>query len=132
MSAWGAEVEWKEATILQTESAAQGMQRLMVMVGPEVLQGHALAGQFVQMKVGESKAAFLAIASPPGASSEGAMEFLIRAVPNSTADLLCNLNAGDKVSPSTGSDAPALNIVIAPSCVLRVLDSPTWSRPQSK
>lgn len=53
-----------------------------------------------QVKIGNSKPAFLAIASPPKATASGSMEFLIKAVDGTTAGMLCNLGKGDKVELS--------------------------------
>lgn len=52
------------------------------------------------MKIGNSKPAFLAIASPPKVAASGSMEFLIKAVEGTTAGMLCSLGKGDKVELS--------------------------------
>lgn len=64
------------------------------------MTGHTKAGQFVQVKVGNSKPAFLAIASPPKTAAAGSLEFLLKYVEGSTAGLLCGLGKGDRVELS--------------------------------
>lgn len=54
----------------------------------------------MQVKIGNSKPAFLAIASPPKLAAKGSLEFLIKAVEGTTAGMLCNLQRGDKVELS--------------------------------
>jgi len=54
----------------------------------------------LQIKIGNSKPAFLAIASAPKVAASGSMEFLIKAVEGTTAGALCNLGKGDKVELS--------------------------------
>lgn len=49
------------------------------------------------VQVGDSKAAFLAIANAPADSAGGLMEFLIKDVPESTANMILGLGEGDKV-----------------------------------
>lgn len=52
--------------------------------------------------MGDTKPAFLAIASPPKVAREGRLEFLIKdpEVEGSTAGLICSLGKGDKVELS--------------------------------
>ena len=58
-------------------------------------EGYKTAGQFMQIKVGDSKAGFFAIASPPDSNNQGLVEVLIKdGPPDSTANLLCNATEG--------------------------------------
>jgi arabinosyltransferase len=66
-------------------------------VGTDISKGYTKGGQFLQMKVGDSKPAFLAVANAPAASENGLMEFLIKDLPDSTANLVTNLKVGDEV-----------------------------------
>jgi hypothetical protein len=68
-----------------------------VNVGTEISKGYTKGGQFLQMKVGDSKPAFLAIANAPEASEEGMMEFLIKDIPDTTASMIVKLGEGDEV-----------------------------------
>lgn len=95
--AWGDDIEFKPGTIAATKSEAQDMQLVTVNVGTAVSEGYTKGGQFLQMKVGDSKPAFLAIASAPEASAGGMMEFLIKDIPETTANMIVNLKEGDEV-----------------------------------
>lgn len=106
--AWGADVEFSDATIVNTSLEATDLHRVIVDVGADVAKGYTKGGQFLQMKVGDSKPAFLAIANAPDPNNAGGLEFLIKDIPNSTANLIVNLSAGDKVavSPVMGKGFP--------------------------
>ncbi|URE42858.1 fruit protein [Musa troglodytarum] len=69
---------------------------------PDLAVSYTLPGQYLQLRVPASeKPSFLAIASPPSfASSRGEFQFLVKRVPGSTADLLCELGRGDVVELS--------------------------------
>ena len=74
------------------------LHKLVVSVG-KLAEGYKKAGQFVQIKVGDSKPGFFAIASPPNANSEGLLEVLIKdGGEGSTANLLCNVSQGEPTS----------------------------------
>ncbi|EFJ45138.1 hypothetical protein VOLCADRAFT_106094 [Volvox carteri f. nagariensis] len=105
---WGAPVEFKPAKIVSNTSAAAGpLHKLVIDVGP-LAAGYAVPGQFIQIKVGDSKPGFFAIASAPGAHSDGLLEFLIKGAPGTTAELLCNAGDGTEVavSPVMGKGFP--------------------------
>ncbi|KAG2486349.1 hypothetical protein HYH03_014930 [Edaphochlamys debaryana] len=105
---WGAPVEFKPAKVVSNSSAAAGpLHRLVLDVGP-LAAGYTVPGQFVQVKVGDSKPGFFAIASAPGAGPAGQLEFLIKGAPGSTSELLCNIAAGAEVlvSPPMGKGFP--------------------------
>lgn len=70
------------------------LQKLIIDVG-KLAEGYKKAGQFVQVKVGDSKPGFFAIASPPNSNSNGLLEVLIKdGGDRSTANLLCNVSQG--------------------------------------
>lgn len=70
------------------------LKKLVIDLG-SLAEGYKTAGQFVQIKVGDSKAGFFAIASPPDSNNQGLVEVLIKdGPPDSTANLLCNISAG--------------------------------------
>jgi hypothetical protein len=73
-------VQFSSARVLETEPAAEQLQRLLVDVGEDVAAGYRVPGQFVQAKAGEEgKAGFFAIASPPDTNNAGVIELLIKA-----------------------------------------------------
>ncbi|GIL80917.1 hypothetical protein Vretifemale_9895, partial [Volvox reticuliferus] len=97
---WGAPVEFKPARVVSNTSAAAGpLHKLLIDVGP-LAAGYAVPGQFIQIKVGDSKPGFFAIASAPGTLADGLLEFLIKGAPGTTAELLCNAVGGTEVSVS--------------------------------
>eukprot|EP00897_Mesotaenium_endlicherianum_P003520 jgi/Mesen1/3196/ME000185S02337 len=99
---WKQEILWTDAKIAETNKAAEQLFSITVDISsiPELKAGHTKAGQFVQMKINDSKPAFLAIASPPKVAESGALEFLIKDVEGTTANLICRLSKGDKVEIS--------------------------------
>lgn len=99
---WKQEIMWAEAPVADVGIACEEHYHLVLDISGnrELMEGHTKAGQFVQVKIGNSKPAFLAIASPPKVTAAGSMEFLIKAVEGTTAGSLCNLGKGDKVELS--------------------------------
>ena len=90
---WGEEPEWQPGTVVSTTREAEGLRGLRVEVGEALSQGYDKPGQFVQLKVGDSKPAFIAIACPPAEAQAGQLELLIKDG-DGTAGLLCGLEAG--------------------------------------
>ena len=90
---WGEEPEWQPGTVVSTTPEAEGLRGLLVEVGEALSQGYDKPGQFVQLKVGDSKPAFIAIACPPAEAQAGQLELLIKDG-DGTAGLLCGLEAG--------------------------------------
>jgi NAD(P)H-flavin reductase len=68
--------------------------RCMVDVG-DLAQGYTKGGQYLQIKVGDSKPAFYAIASPPAPSPQ--IELLVKNQ-GDTAQILCDSKAGGDCS----------------------------------
>jgi len=70
----------------------------------DLVTAHTLAGQYLQLRlpgVPDAKPAFLAIASPPSLAKEkGEFEFLVKTVPESTAEVLCQMGKGEIVELS--------------------------------
>uniref|UniRef100_A0A7I4BC66 FAD-binding FR-type domain-containing protein n=2 Tax=Physcomitrium patens TaxID=3218 RepID=A0A7I4BC66_PHYPA len=99
---WKQEVLWAEAPVADVALACEEHYHFVLDVSGnrELMEGHTKAGQFVQVKFGDSKPAFLAIASAPKVAASGSMEFLIKAVEGTTAGMLCSLGKGDKVELS--------------------------------
>ena len=52
-----------------------------------------------QIRVGDSKPGFYAIASPPDPNNQGVVELLVKAVPDSTAQLLADSKDGEHFLP---------------------------------
>ena len=70
------------------------LQALIVDIG-ELATGYKIPGQFVQIKVGDSKPGFYAIASPPEPNNLGYVELLVKSIPGTTAEILAQSSAGD-------------------------------------
>lgn len=97
VAAWGDDVAFTPATIASTDSITKDLKQITVSVNPEIAQSYSAGGQYVQMKVGDSKAAFMAIASAPGQPESASMMFVIKDTPDSTAHLITQLKTGDEV-----------------------------------
>uniref|UniRef100_A0A0C9QUW4 TSA: Wollemia nobilis Ref_Wollemi_Transcript_7847_1318 transcribed RNA sequence n=2 Tax=Wollemia nobilis TaxID=56998 RepID=A0A0C9QUW4_9CONI len=102
LAAWKQEVLWAEAPLLEISRAAESLYHVALDISdnPELMAGHTTPGQFVQVRVGDSRPTFLAIASSPEVSGGGLLEFLIKDVEGSTAELICDLRKGDTVELS--------------------------------
>lgn len=100
---------WTPAPLSEIEPAAESLFHVSIDVSdaPDLATSHTRAGQYLQLKVGDSpKPSFLAIASPPKlAIKSGVFEFLVKSVVGSTAEALCGLKKGDVVelSPVMGN-----------------------------
>ncbi|KAK9819642.1 hypothetical protein WJX72_000634 [[Myrmecia] bisecta] len=107
-ASWGAEVQWSKGQVLSTKQVAEGLQTVVVDLN-DVGSGYTKAGQFVQVKVGDSKPSFFAIASPPDANNAGVVELLVKNnEKGGTAEILCNSQEGFEVdvSPVMGKGFP--------------------------
>ncbi|XP_019160374.1 PREDICTED: fruit protein pKIWI502-like [Ipomoea nil] len=95
---------WTPAPLITVSPAARSLFHVAIDVSdsPELAVSHTRAGQYLQLRVPRvAKPSFLAIASPPSlAAARGVFEFLVKSVPGSTAELLCNLRKGDIVELS--------------------------------
>eukprot|EP01025_Chloroclados_australasicus_P055162 TRINITY_DN6613_c1_g1_i2.p1 TRINITY_DN6613_c1_g1~~TRINITY_DN6613_c1_g1_i2.p1 ORF type:complete len:257 (-),score=30.44 TRINITY_DN6613_c1_g1_i2:282-1052(-) len=97
---WKQQVDWKPAKIVRRELALKDkveLHTLKIDVGP-LSQGYSKPGQFIQIKVGESKPGFFAMASPPN-STNSVLEILIKKQ-GETAEALCEMNSDQEVSVS--------------------------------
>ena len=74
---WGDPPVWTDSVVKSNDEAGKGLRAITVEVSPETLAAHGVGGQYVQLTVGEEKAGFYAIASPPGGAG-GVFEFLIK------------------------------------------------------
>lgn len=108
LAAWGAPVEFSPAKVAASGPAAAGLQRVVLDVGAPLAAGYTRPGQYFQVKVGDSKPGFFAVASPPDANNAGALEFLIKPAPGTTAEALAAAPAGAavSVSPAQGKGFP--------------------------
>lgn len=84
-------------TLTEEESVLMQMMRLWVNIGT-LASGYTKPGQFLQLKIGDSKPAFIAIASAPDSESE-VVELLIKNQ-GGTSEALCGLRAGEELSAS--------------------------------
>ena len=71
---------WRQASIVSNIAEAVGLRKILVQVDPSVAATYIAPGQYVQIKTGEGKPGFYAIASPPstGGESSGVFTFLIK------------------------------------------------------
>lgn len=95
---------WTPAPLSAIEPAAESLFHIAVDLSdsPDLAASHTRAGQYLQLKVGDSpKPTFLAIASPPTRGASPVFEFLVKSVSGSTAELLCRLRRGDLVELSS-------------------------------
>ncbi|CAH9139837.1 unnamed protein product [Cuscuta epithymum] len=96
---------WTPAPLSTVSPAAESLFHVTIDVSdsPDLAVSHTKAGQYLQLRVPDvEKPSFLAIASPPTLSAaKGVFEFLVKTVPGSTAELLCNLQKGDVVELSS-------------------------------
>lgn len=99
-------ITWTQAPLTVVSPAADDGTLFHVSIdvsdSPDLAGSFTVPGQYLQLRVPEApKPAFLAIASPPSAaSSKGVFDFLIKKVPGSTAELLCEMRSGDVVELS--------------------------------
>lgn len=94
------------------------LKKLVIDVGT-LAEGYKTAGQFIQIKVGDSKPGFFAIASAPDSNNQGLVEVLIKdGPPESAANLLCNISPGQRLTSSVICHVqPLLNtFVLAKLC----------------
>ncbi|GMH41348.1 hypothetical protein BSKO_09258 [Bryopsis sp. KO-2023] len=107
--AWGKEVEFSTAKVVESQNVTEQITRIMVDIGG-LSSGYTTPGQFLQLKVGDGKPAFIAIASPPDANS-AVVELLVKKQ-GEAAEALCGLSEGDDVSasPVMGKGFPVKNI----------------------
>ncbi|XP_054824064.1 fruit protein pKIWI502-like isoform X2 [Prosopis cineraria] len=95
---------WTPAPLSEVEPAAESLFHVTVDLSdsPDLATSHTRAGQYLQLRIPDvSKPSFLAIASPPKlASARGVFEFLVKSVPGSTAEILCELKKGTVVELS--------------------------------
>lgn len=105
-ASWGAPVTFSPAKIVSNQKAATDLHKLLIDVG-EAAAAYTKPGQFIQIKVGDSKPGFFAIASAPDPNNQGVLELLIKKQ-GGTAELLCDIakNAEVEVSPVMGKGFP--------------------------
>lgn len=72
---WGGDVVWSDVEILSNDEAAAGLRAMSIAIPEAAKLEFKVPGQFVQLKEGDAKPGFFAIASPPNATS---FEFLIK------------------------------------------------------
>ena len=96
---WGPDPIWESATITSTSaaSASGNFVGLKVDVSADLVEAYKVPGQYVQVKQDindeEGKVLFLAIASAPGAETEGSsIEFLVKKTDSN--DWITNVDDG--------------------------------------
>ncbi|XP_057486014.1 uncharacterized protein LOC130772293 isoform X2 [Actinidia eriantha] len=92
---------WTTALLDGVHPAADSLFHITVDVSdsPDLATSHVRAGQYLQLRLPDAeKPSFVAVASPPLLTAEkGVLEFLVKRVAGSTAELLCGLGKGDVV-----------------------------------
>ena len=92
--------EWYVATVEGSERVGKDRYQLLLNVGNDIAKGYTLAGQYVQVRVGEdSKPAFIALANAPNADSSPIVEMVIKRN-DSTAGDVCDLGKGEQLEVS--------------------------------
>jgi NAD(P)H-flavin reductase len=76
-AAWGDDVVFEAGTVRANAAEATGMKLITVDVPDGVKDGYMIPGQYCQMKIGDGKAGFYAIASAPSTESN-TFTFLIK------------------------------------------------------
>ena len=90
----GVAPSFAESTISSHLPSMLQLQLLRVDLGG-LVDGYTTAGQFIQVRVGEKKAGFFAIASPPDKENRGPVEVLVKDnAPETTAHDLCRIEPG--------------------------------------
>lgn len=107
---WGAEVEWSRGTVVETSKAAEGLVRVTVDIG-QLAKGYTKGGQYLQLKVGDSKPGYFAIASAP--SPEQPIELLIKNQ-GSTAEILCDSKPGTPAATGKRTGKNVLRCILQP------------------
>jgi len=102
---WGPDPIWESATITSTSaaSASGNFVGLKVDVSADLVEAYKVPGQYVQVKQDindeEGKVLFLAIASAPGAETEGSsIEFLVKKTDSN--DWITNVDDGTAIAVS--------------------------------
>jgi len=111
---WGDPVEFSAAKVVSNVKTAEKLHRIVIDVGADIAAGYTKGGQYVQVKIGEGKPGFFAIASAPDPNNQGLLEFLIKAQ-GDAAEALAALSAGAdvSVSPVQGKGFPVDKIPAA-------------------
>jgi len=94
---WGDDIEFVGAKVGTNAVEAEGMKVLTVDVPDEVKEGYKTPGQYCQMKVGENKPGFYAIASPPPAAEGGSNTFTFLIKENENNKVLTDATPGTEV-----------------------------------
>ncbi|GFZ21530.1 FAD/NAD(P)-binding oxidoreductase [Actinidia rufa] len=92
---------WTAVPLAGVRPAAESLFHITVDVSdsPDLAASHVRWGQYLQLRLPDAeKPSFLAVASPPSLTEEkGVLEFSVKRVAGSTAELLCGLGKGDVV-----------------------------------
>ena len=67
---------WSEVEVVRNDEAAANLREITLKVPEKAIKAYTTPGQFVQLKTGDEKPGFFAIASPP--KDDEVMEFLIK------------------------------------------------------
>ncbi|KAL9249308.1 Fruit protein pKIWI502-like protein [Drosera capensis] len=96
---------WTQAQLSHISPAAESLYHIFIDVSdsPYLAASHSRPGQYLQLRLPDiPKPVFLAIASAPRGEGEekGELEFLVKSVEGSTAEVVCGLRRGDVVEVS--------------------------------
>lgn len=93
---WGDDVTFYPAKLADNQKNAKD-QHILKVDAPNVATSYSNGGQYLQIKYGDSKPAFMAVANAPSDAQGGTLELLIKSIPDSTAEMLNGLDAGTEV-----------------------------------
>ena len=93
---WGDDVTFYPAKLADNQKNAKD-QHILKVEAPDVASSYSKGGQYLQIKYGDSKPAFMAVANAPADAQGGTLELLIKSLPDSTAEVLNGLDAGTEV-----------------------------------
>jgi len=93
-----ADVNWSQVKVVTNVEIAEGSKQIVIEPTSTILDTYSNPGQYVQMKTGDTKPGFYAIANAPGKGENGAFEFLIKETENNL--WLTNAKPGDVIDMS--------------------------------
>mmetsp|Transcript_2148 Transcript_2148/g.3686 ORF Transcript_2148/g.3686 Transcript_2148/m.3686 type:complete len:311 (+) Transcript_2148:15-947(+) len=72
------DIEWTSVKVVENTAAAEGSKSIIIQPSSTIADSYVNPGQYVQMKTGDGKPGFYAIANAPGRGKDGSFEFLVK------------------------------------------------------